>query len=1096
MREVIAVCRSGGKARDRAATVLDRYFWRIGDRTWRGQASNACLDRVSSELKKRATRNMAVAIHEIRSSHASRMPLIRIGSKSAFSQDGLVPVATHPAEVSKSRFHADMHGVAVVRIAALFHDLGKATVLFQAKLKKASSGKKTKPQADVVRHELFSAVVWDILFGRDDDRQLIEKLLALSPSEIDEACKEAQRRLRKIHSRGAGPLDLDFTKTGGPLAFAIGMLVLTHHRLPDGGSNHTVLTSGNHVRHQEPLDVNLLAIESGVPFWHEDWWRDRIAKNAGYLRENAPVCGLDMLFRASLMFADHLGSAKKQPSQASTGHLANTIDNQPADSLLLHVQRVYRHSRSAFDLLHRHRGAYPSLDAGQIPLQVLHPSSAHSRFRWQKDASDAAATLCSAREGGFFACIVSGTGTGKTQGAPTVLAAAAMSDAVESRRGFRMTLALGLRSLASQSAREYVSSIGFAKEHVSFMVGKPPIEFIDDEEAEANGSESQSILPEWMQIRMAEGDIPREGDENEGAWLRGLSMNTDHMLPAFIAQVLEHDRDSSRSRRLLTSPVLVATVDHLMSVAAPTKSQYLMPLLRVATSDLILDEVDQYSPEDISALCRLVYQAGVSGRRVVLMSATMPLDVGSAFHRSYTAGWKEFARACGASDHVNVLCVGDAPGSCASNIGGETFEQVFERSSAAIVSALENAAVQRRAEILPPVVGWTELVDQVDASCSRMHDLNAVEIGGFRVSVGLVRMTRVIHTAAMASQLPSGSVRGRFRVLVCLHSYFPRLHREWIERRLKEALTRKMPRPDKGVADLCEREGVFRRAGAAKDIEIVVVTSPVIETGNDIDFDYGIFDPVSVRSVIQAAGRVRRHRPPNGKLNVLMLGRSAVAMQDGALRMPGVETWPHDETKVARVGLESHPDRLTKDLWAGVSVDAIDARLVMSGSGFPLRKAEEALRKGYVWGDADAASPLGKYLSGAIARMNLQFTRSRRFRRASSRNLRYSMEGDDILTAEWRLDMAPGTRNSNPVEAVTRGLVIRSTNQETLFPNLINDAAMDLERSPSRGLALTAMDAEIPDYSFGSGDIALEMSYSPFTGFTRGNEDPLVYAFS
>jgi len=37
MREVIAVCRSSKRSRVLVAAVLDRYFWRIGDRTWRAR---------------------------------------------------------------------------------------------------------------------------------------------------------------------------------------------------------------------------------------------------------------------------------------------------------------------------------------------------------------------------------------------------------------------------------------------------------------------------------------------------------------------------------------------------------------------------------------------------------------------------------------------------------------------------------------------------------------------------------------------------------------------------------------------------------------------------------------------------------------------------------------------------------------------------------------------------------------------------------------------------------------------------------------------------------------------------------------------------
>lgn len=41
MREIIAVCRSEKHARDHVARVLDRNFWRIGDRTWRDKTRTA-----------------------------------------------------------------------------------------------------------------------------------------------------------------------------------------------------------------------------------------------------------------------------------------------------------------------------------------------------------------------------------------------------------------------------------------------------------------------------------------------------------------------------------------------------------------------------------------------------------------------------------------------------------------------------------------------------------------------------------------------------------------------------------------------------------------------------------------------------------------------------------------------------------------------------------------------------------------------------------------------------------------------------------------------------------------------------------------------
>jgi CRISPR-associated endonuclease/helicase Cas3 len=303
---------------------------------------------------------------------------------------------------------------------------------------------------------------------------------------------------------------------------------------------------------------------------------------------------------------------------------------------------------------------------------------------------------------------------------------------------------------------------------------------------------------------------------------------------------------------------MVGTIDHLMGVASPVNSRFLIQSIRTLTSDLILDEIDQFDGEDIAATGRLVFQAGAAGRRVIIMSATLTADIAHSLHTSYSLVWSDFARSDGISKHVNLLCTGDASGSCFTNENGASLRDVVAQSHRVIIESLESCNPLRRGEILPACDAWEDLVTQVDVGCSRMHDAHAVEIEDFRVSVGMVRLTRISHTSAMAAQLASGSVRGRLRVILCLHSNFPLLHRSWIETRLKRALTRKGMDPEGGVRDLCKSEGLLARASAisANDIEIIVVTSPVIETGNDFDFDYAILDPISMRSIVQSAGRV------------------------------------------------------------------------------------------------------------------------------------------------------------------------------------------------------------------------------------------------
>lgn len=1110
MREIIAVCRSEKASRDRVARVLDRYFWRIGDRTWRGKATNACLDRVSRELRKRATRNTAVVIHEIRSSSESRVPIIRIGSRHAFSDEGVVPVSSHPADFKRISFKNSYHdtGAALVSIAALFHDLGKAANMFQGKIRRALKG--VKGEGDAIRHELISAAVWDDLFGKCRNESISDALLGLTPEMIDAACVNVGRQLVKLHSNPEKELGFAFLKEPGSLGYAIGMLILTHHRLPEGDSDHQTCLASRHIVSKIQLDFqNDLKIAKGVPFWHEEWWLRDLRLSAAKLR-SLPFSSADIALRASLMLADHYGSSQKTKSISMPEHLANTMPDPagpgyvPADSLSRHVKRVHQFTRFAFHSLHMLRDRYPAIDEAKLPSEIAFPDiSENPRFAWQGEAARAARKMCEAREGGFFAAILAGTGTGKTRGAPTILAGAAMGDKTPERRYFRMSLGLGLRVLATQSAREYVDDLGFSEKDVSVLIGDPPLEFGDSSEEDTSaeqGSESLITLPEWLRVESPEGRIPEPGGEGEAQWLRGLSVDTDQGLPAFIERVIEESgKKKASGKRLLQAPIMVGTIDHLMGVATPTKSRFLLQSVRLMTSDLILDEIDQYDGEDLAAIARLVFQAGAAGRRVVIMSATLTPDIAEAFHTAYAAGWSDHASATGTADHVNLLICGDAPGSVFTNQEDQEPMSILAQCRAKIIEGIHASEPLRRAKILPPCDEWQALVDQVDEGCSLLHDLNAVEIDGYRVSVGMVRMTRISHTTALAVQIKSGDLGGRIRLLVCLHSQMPRLHRAYIETRLKRALTRKNPtNPHKGVRSLCVAEDVFSRADdiGTREIEIVVVTTPVIETGNDVDFDWAILDPISTRSIIQSAGRVCRHRGVTGDhLNVYILGRSPVAMQGGELAMPGVETRPAPDTGVTHESLRDFKGRHFSDLAGEVSFDTITAEpLLQDDLDFPLRNVEAKLRGRMI--SIDRRDPLGRYIFRPNARWNMTMTRSRKFRRSETKEIEFVMLGDTLVNAKWYLDLAPGSRQSQLREATKNELNLDAPfSPERLFDDLTSGGWKELSGGVDE---MTYPDIKkllrVSISTFGN-DLEPKMTYTEFTGFTRGSPEDLFSPF-
>jgi|GEM_PF-1348967 len=1118
MREVIAICRSAKKSRMRVAKVLDRYFWRIGDRTWRGKATNACLDRVSRELRKSAKRNTAVVIHEIRSSHDSRLPIIRIGSRFAFSDEGLVPVASNPAEYKRKvdEFDTESAVKAAVCIAALFHDLGKATVLFQEKLRNAIKG--GKPAADSVRHEVFSAAVWDKIFGDAEDAALADKLISMTPEDVDAACSQVIPELVALSGTPNSELSFSFLAFEGRLTHLIGMLIMTHHRLPDGDTDLLTPLASRHAHNQASHCLfTKLAIAPGQPFWYEAWWLEAIVRSANNLNNDGGLFFSDIVVRASLMLADHLGSFQKERSATCPEHLANTtrrdgdVEFSVADSLSKHVSRVYRNSKRTLEIYYRYRDAFPGIDVAQLPVNIAYPRpSSDERFAWQYYAAEKATQICETSEGGFFACLVAGTGSGKTRAAPTILANAAMADVRSERRYFRVNLALGLRVLATQSAHEYTTDLGFSAQDVAVLVGQIPLEFSrageESSSSSSDGSESLMKLPDWLQVEQASGAVPDIGDPREDEWLRTLSMDTERGLPAICELVLDAaGKRNTNGRRLITPPVLVGTIDHFMGVAAPLNSRFLIQSIRIATSDLIIDEIDQFNGEDVAAIGRLIYQSGSMGRRVVIMSATLTLDITEALYSAYKAGWAVYSCAHGVRDHVNILVTGDSVASCSTNGNGGELPEVFGKSRDRILQELCDRPVARSSSILPPCDTWDELVSQIDHGCSRLHDLNAVSVKPssgkeYKVSVGLVRLTRISHTAGIAAQLPSGDIDGRLRVTLCLHSQFPRLHRGWIETRLRRALTRKGIEPDTGVTELCRSEGLFRKADEidVTDIEIVVITSPVIETGNDLDFDWAILDPVSVRSIIQSAGRVWRHRLAlRPCLNVLILGRSVVAMEGGKIRNPGIETPLAAETMVATPSLADYERRDFKLLAGDFDFARIDASAVLSGSGdFPLRDAESELQRKMISADSDVVtSPLGRYIQRINSRLTRAMFQTRKFRRSSRRTIVFKMIGEDFLSGVWYLNLAPCTRHSVFSEAEKGDLEICNVVGFHLFGCFADQAWSDL----SGGAEITPndvsrlMQVELP--SNGYDEIRQGFTYTSFTGFTRGCAEDLFQPF-
>src|SRR5690606_30739699 len=98
-------------------------------------------------------------------------------------------------------------------------------------------------------------------------------------------------------------------------------------------------------------------------------------------------------------------------------------------------------------------------------------------------------------------------------------------------------------------------------------------------------------------------------------------------------------RGNSSAKSLLGAPVLASTVDYLIDAGNPGRQgKHVSALLRLLSSDLILDEIDSYDPSAMGAVLRLVFMAGFCGRNLICSSATLSDVLAQSVVQAYNRG--------------------------------------------------------------------------------------------------------------------------------------------------------------------------------------------------------------------------------------------------------------------------------------------------------------------------------------------------------------------------------------------------------------------------------------------------------------------------
>ncbi|ATE59491.1 P-loop NTPase family protein [Thauera sinica] len=861
---LISACERRAVKRSRA--ILDSYAIRTGERSWATPITLEGLHELRGLLKASATRQTAVACY--RNEGRERMRLLWVvGARDAFGPDGHFPAGHTRRKRSPPPPWLRIVGL-LAHAGGLGHDLGKAGNFFADKLARAVAAPGKKGEADPVRHEWISMrLMQQWRDGKDWER----------------AWKAIARPVPLCDPGGLEDCGVESAAT------ALDYLVVTHHRLfgPDSGTSAP--TSGRHVA--DASRARELAPAGVLPPDIRDLLGRVLARLARKAGQRSPAFwrGAAIFARAALILADHEVSARTlPPGTRGCGLFANTREERFNQPLCWHLRTV---GARAADFAWRIATVrLPGL-ATETVEHILSPADGKGRFAWQNHAVAAVAGLREKSEGGLLVFNIAATGAGKT------IANAKLACTVSPRP--RFAIALNLRTLTLQTGDALRRDLGLGADELATVIG-------------------DRIASRLHAADESSGTAHAGTFETDGPATEYDAHGGEAILPGWMDALT---RERPALRPVIGTPVLVSTIDYLINAGEPGRQgHHVSALIRMADSDLILDEIDAYEPKALVAVLRLVQVAGLMGRSVICSSATLAQPIAEAVLRAFRSGVEMRCALEERAMRFGIAIVDDRtrPNTFCSD---EDFSAQYARHVRTLLDT-PRAAV-RKAYVQPVSArGMTAFLAAIGEAAARLHQAHAwLGPGGKRLSFGLVRVANIRTAVAAARALSAALPHAR---VACYHARDFRIQRHLKERRLDTLLSRKQ-------GDLhIVRDGEIRRLLAengSSDAPFIVVATPVEEIGRDHDFDWGVIEPSSAHSLVQAAGRINRHRLREvTAANVAILQYNARwatgKIGDAVFMRPGLES-ASAELRYTSADLLA--------LLADADLDALDARLRLGG---------------------------------------------------------------------------------------------------------------------------------------------------------------------
>lgn len=885
------------KALNRTRRVLDAFANRIGDNTWQTIITEDGLIAVKKLLRKTATKNTAVSCHWIRSRARSELVWV-VGNRSKFNAQGIVPVNTTQKELPINLWENNWIYLpiikALVAVAALLHDWGKASILFQEKLQKASK------ESDPLRHEWISCLLLISLIELsgcfDDDAGWLKLMM-------DGQWNDADLR-NQILSKKQGKKN-PFAKLP-PIAQMVVWLIVSHHRLP----NFKGVDATKYSEEYCPLLEDILAIitdewgyqnslaekrlnacfdfpqgllNNAVEWQHRlKKWSSRLLEQQSLAQETLANGAWRIVLhhaRLSLMLGDHFYSSCDKDAKWKTeiNLYANTSRDTeknltPKQKLDEHLVRVSEYGLKISQSLSRFTHDMESAH-DVIKLKQKSPAG----YEWQDKAVSAINKLRSTHndisKNGWFIVNMASTGCGKTIANAKIMRA--LSTDADS---LRFILALGLRTLTLQTGDEYRDNIGLANDELAVLIGSSVVMVLHNEakqnqqkdefSLEDEGAESSEEL---LKEDLDDYEIPQDSP-------------TADFLNTLIPMREQTAKAAQKNKAFLYKPVLACTIDHVIAATETTRGgRYILPCLRLLSSDLVIDEVDDFDGQDIVAIGRLIHLAGMLGRKVMISSATIPPALAEGFFNVYQEGWRLHQHFMHAPKEMHVAWVDEFQTKVTTQStqtqpleNNQHFQSAHQYFIDNRVANLRTQPIRRKASIIrfadyqtnqlnpaqleQATHAYFNLILATIIELHRQHytiDLSSNK----RVSFGVVRVANIPPCVALTQYLLNSDWQsGISPKVMAYHSRQVLLLRHEQEKHLDLVLKRKEKAGEMPVAF---QNPVIRShidGASTDDIIFILIATPVEEVGRDHDFDWAVIEPSSYRSIIQLAGRVNRHR--------------------------------------------------------------------------------------------------------------------------------------------------------------------------------------------------------------------------------------------